>query len=181
MSQSRKMLLAEIGRLEGMMRGRKSSEDLVEDLGIDTDMGEGAKEACDSASDFDEDDLGGFDDFADSVPVVNDDIVDDILGDEDFDGADVLDAFVASETSPGIEDEITTDKQDEVAEEVGADGIATEDSVSDVVASDYSSRLAEASRRLDRVASYLEKSGQVRLAYRIDRLADALDSEKSRL
>jgi len=176
----REAILAEIGRLEGMLslRGaeRKSSEDLVEEVDLNTDMGEGAKEAASRCGDFD-----------DIVPLdVDSDegLLEDVLDDVDFEGgADVLDACgtVASEMEPGIEDEITQDSFDEVEEELGADDIATEDTTKDVVASEYVGRLSEASSRLDRVASYLEKNGQVKLAFRIDRLADALDAERSRL
>jgi len=59
----------------------------------------------------------------------------------------------------------------------------TEVSEKDVTASDeikYASRLKEASHRLDRVSSYLEKKGGkwVKIAYRLDKLADAIDGER---
>jgi hypothetical protein len=164
----KKMLIAEITRLEGLLaKSRKSSEELVEDLGLDKDMGEGATVACDAGfedMDFDEDDS----------------ISDELLSDDDDFGG--MAAFMASETAPGIEDEITQDRLSEVEDEVGAENIPTEDSTKDVVASQaYAARLAEASARLDRVASFVEKQGNKRLAYRLDRLADIVDSERSKL
>lgn len=191
----RKVLLAEISRLEGLLgktaaddadegkqeevacdkASKKSSEDLVDEVALDTDMGDGAVVAAMEAL------TAEFEDFSD-VEIESDDLMgDDLLDDDMFDGSGVVDAFMASETKPGIEDEITQDSLDEVEEEVGADDIATEDTTKDVVASDYIGRLNEASARLDRVAAYLEKGGQTKLAYRIDRLADALDSERARL
>jgi hypothetical protein len=199
---AREALIAEITRLEGMLsvraaeevpaeeapkakksaeevpaeeapKAKKSSEDLVDEVALDTDMGEGAIEAAMREA--------GFGDML-PVEVESDDMMVDVMDDgfgTDMD--EVMSAFTASETKPGIEDEITQDSLDEVAEEVGADDIATEDATIDVVSSSYVGRLTEASRRLDRVASYLEKTGQVKLAFRVDRLADALDSERSRL
>jgi hypothetical protein len=165
----KKMLIAEITRLEGLLgKSRKSSEGLVDDIGLDKDMGEGATVACDA----------GYEDmeFEEEIDPISDELLSE---DDDFGG---MAAFMASETAPGIEDEITQDFLDEVEEEVGADNISTEDTTKDVVASEgYAARLAEASARLDRVASFVEKQGQVKLAYRLDRLADILDAERSKL
>ncbi len=136
----RDMLLAEIGRLEGLLnvrgseeaegegkdevacKGKKSSEDLVKEVAPNaTEGGDGtsAKPPLSKTADF-----------VEEVPVgVDSDVglMDDVL-DADLDGgSEILDAFTASETTPGIEDEITQDSLDEVAEEVGADDIATED------------------------------------------------------
>ncbi len=196
---SRRSLIAEISEIESMLNV-DSSADLVEDIDLDPDMGEGAVEASDFV-DADFEDVDMDDDFED---VSSEDDFEEIenmedLGMEDFegideiddfeaemdvldveDGSDILDSIVSSETEPGIEDEITQDYLEEVSDEIGVDDISTEDSMIEVPETGYTARLKEASRRLDRVASYLEKSGQVKLAFRLDRLADALDSEVSR-
>ena len=102
--------------------------------------------------------------------------------DEDDKGEE---ATCASEQAPGIEDEITQDKFSEVEGEEHGEELATADSMEEVgrqvgrktVASDeYVARMKKASERLDRVAEYLEKHGRRELAFRIDKIADAIDS-----
>lgn len=186
----KKMLLAEISRLEGLLSGnrraeevkdetackaKKSSEDLVDDLGIDKDMGDGAPVAGIDDLDLDFGEEPTFDSF--DVDFESDPVSDELLG--DYDGIGVMDSFVASETESGIEDEISQDSLSEVQSEVGADNIPTNESTKDVVA--YDARLAEASARLDRVASYVEKQGDKRLAFRLDRMADMIDQERKKL
>ena len=182
MKKVSKSLLAEIQRLESVIESRSASEDLVNEVDLDLEMGEGAVVA-----NFIDDELSL---DIDEDPMFEDEnvVFDDFTDVEDVDEGDISEAIdeiyassrAASETEEGIEDEITQDADDEVAEEVGAEDIATHDSVKEVTASRVD-RLKEASMRLDRVASYLERKGQVKLAYRIDRLADALDMEISKL
>jgi len=75
----------------------------------------------------------------------------------------------SSEKSPGVEDQITQDYLDEVEEAAGSK-VKTVEPKNAFVA-----RVKVATQRLDRVADYLEKKGDKRLALRIDRLSDALD------
>jgi hypothetical protein len=85
--------------------------------------------------------------------------------------------MMASEDSPGVEDEITQDSLSEVEGEAHGEEQTTDDSVNDAAtASEYVRRLKRASARLDRVASYLEKEGRKDLALRIDKIADAIDA-----
>ena len=86
----------------------------------------------------------------------------------------------ASEVDPsGIEEEITTDKFSEVERVTHGEELADASSVSGVAPteSEYVARLKQASVRLDKVAEYLEKNGRRALAYRIDKVADAIDAQ----
>ena len=99
-------------------------------------------------------------------------------------------ATCASEKDPsGIEEQITQDKFTEVEGITHGEELATFDSTEEagrkspgltVKASDYTSRLKSASARLDKVAEYLEQNGRKELAFRIDKIADAIDSQISR-
>jgi len=112
-------------------------------------------------------------DVEDDFIFVDDDVVEE---DEDFDLE--LESMYSSEDEPGVEDEITQDYLDEVEKEEGKDKkVPTEDSVKEAKVSKFK----EASRRLDRVASYFEKSGRKDLALRIDKLSSALDKETKKL
>jgi hypothetical protein len=90
------------------------------------------------------------------------------------------DYMYASEEDPsGAEEEITQDYLSDVVKLRGEEGLATEPSMEDAARSagmssvDY---LKRASARLDKVATYLEKHGQVKVAYRLDKMADAIDA-----
>lgn len=94
-------------------------------------------------------------------------------------------ATCASEKAPGIEDEITQDKFSEVEGERHGEELATFDSMEEagrqvgkktVASEEFVARMKKASERLDRVAEYLEKHGRRELAFRIDKIADAIDS-----
>jgi hypothetical protein len=109
--------------------------------------------------------------------------------DEDEDDKDAC-ATCASEKDPsGIEEQITQDKFTEVEKITHGEELATFPSTEEagrkspgltVKASEYNSRLKSASERLDKVADYLEKHGRKELALRIDKIADAVDSQISR-
>jgi hypothetical protein len=118
---------------------------------------------------------------------MDDDLVDEpvVLDEEDdFDDFDdepidleEEDIVYASETEPGIEDEITQDYLDDVLEEEKEpDNIVTDESMLDTAPTGYVARLKSASARLDRVADYLEKQGRKELALRIDKISDAIDA-----
>jgi len=79
----------------------------------------------------------------------------------------------------GVEDEITQDYLSDVVNLMGKGDLATEPSMEDA-ARDASMTsvdfLKRASARLDRVSNYLEKNGQVKIAFRLDKMADAVDA-----
>jgi hypothetical protein len=83
----------------------------------------------------------------------------------------------ASESAPGIEDESTTDKFREVERLQHGTELATDTGMLQVAPtrSEYQARLKLASARLDNVAEYLERHGRRELAFRIDKIADAID------
>lgn len=102
----------------------------------------------------------------------------------DDDDEDDKEAKCGSEKASGIEDEITQDRFTEVEGERHGEELATHDSALAVgeesptkpSGEGYVARLMKASERLDRVAEYLEKNGRRELAFRIDKIADAIDS-----
>ena len=86
----------------------------------------------------------------------------------------------ASEIDPsGIEEEITNDRHREVERLQHGTELATDTMMLQVAPtrSEYQARLKLASARLDRVANYLEKNGRRELAFRIDKIADAIDDK----
>jgi hypothetical protein len=107
--------------------------------------------------------------------------MDDVLDDE----YDEVGMF-ASEAAPGIEDEITDDHFSEVERVTGDDDIPDAQHTFDVAETnlDHVAGMRAASSRLDRLASYIE--GQVvnhgenkqwlKVAYRIDKMADSIDA-----
>jgi len=115
---------------------------------------------------FMDDDFDDEDDFDD----LDDDFVDEpVVLEEDL--------VYASETRPGIEDEINQDSLDDVLEErKDPASIVTDMSMLDAAPTNYVARLKSASARLDKVAAYLEQQGKKKLAFRIDKIADAIDA-----
>jgi len=111
--------------------------------------------------------------------------VDDLLASDDSDDDDDEDdATTASLKDPsGIEEEITQDRFTEVEGETHGEELASAESMEALgrqvghkqTASEVEARLKKASARLDVVADYLEKHGRRELAYRIDKIADAID------
>lgn len=104
---------------------------------------------------------------------------------DDDDDEDDDDCLSASLKDPsGIEEQITQDKFTEMEGETHGEELATFDSILEegrqvgrkTTASEYVARLRKASDRLDRVADYLEKHGRRDLAFRIDKVADAIDA-----
>lgn len=85
----------------------------------------------------------------------------------------------ASEVDPkGIEEEITQDRFTEVERLEHGTELADGPSIGAVAPtkSEYVARLKQASVRLDKVAEYLENNGRRALAFRIDKIADAIDA-----
>lgn len=84
---------------------------------------------------------------------------------------------MASEMEEGIEDEINQDYLDDVVELRDKEDLATDDTMLDTAPTDYKAMMKKASARLDRVATYFEKTGRSKLAYRIDCIADSIDAQ----
>lgn len=107
-----------------------------------------------------------------------------ILSDEEEDDLAFLDEFeeeettTASEVAPGIEDEIGDEANggDPSVSEVAEGGEGVEVSTDAEVFPTESEYVAKITARLDRVANYLEKHGQKKMAYRIDLLSDRLEA-----
>ena len=143
-----KMLLAEIDELEEQIAGMYAADE-DEDEPITAD-----------------------DDEADEEPITADD-------DDDDDEVPVNEEPVeveSSESAPGIEDEITQDKFREVEDTRHGTELSSGPTMRSVAPTNYTARLMQASVRLDKVAEYLEKNGRNQLAFRIDKIADAIDS-----
>ena len=101
------------------------------------------------------------------------------LATDDKDEDDAAEEKKASEVDPsGIEEEITQDKFSEVERIQHGEELATGPSVGAVAPteSEYVAKMRSASDRLDKVAEYLEKNGRRALAFRIDKIADAIDA-----
>ena len=142
-----KMLLAEIDELEEQIAGMYAAdEDEDEPITADDD-------------EADEEPITADDDDDDEVPV-NEEPVE----------------VESSESAPGIEDEITQDKFREVEDTRHGTELSSGPTMRSVAPTNYTARLMQASVRLDKVAEYLEKNGRNQLAFRIDKIADAIDS-----
>ena len=89
------------------------------------------------------------------------------------------DPLTASLVEPGVEDEITQDYLTEVESIRHGEEDTTEPSMHDVAG--YTARLKEASVRLDRVAEYLEKQGNKKFAYSVDKIADMIDRQLTQI
>jgi hypothetical protein len=107
-----------------------------------------------------------------------------ILSDEEEDDLAFLDEFeeeettTASEVTPGIEDEIGDEANggNPSVSEIAEGGEGVEVSTDAEVFPTESEYVAKITARLDRVANYLEKHGQKKMAYRIDLLSDKLEA-----
>ena len=136
----------------------------VGEMGMDEEV---APMGMDDEDDFD-------DELAVIEPTETEEMVeltmDDVTGDE-------MGCAKASEMSPGIEDEINQDYLDDVAKlRPGAVELSTAPSMLSVAPTEYTARLKKASARLDAVADYLEKNGRTELAFRIDKISDAIEA-----
>jgi hypothetical protein len=77
----------------------------------------------------------------------------------------------------GAEEDITQDYLDDVLEtRENPNKIVTEPTIQDAAPGGYVARMMRASKRLDRLAAYCEKEGYMKLAYRLDSYADAIDA-----
>jgi hypothetical protein len=165
----RPSLAAEINELETRLEAMSYMDDDIEDFGVgDIVLDEPGCEGMGVEVGMDDEFVNGED-----VDVIDDD---EFGMDEEFGGP-----MMASEATPGIEDEITQDSFKEVEEEAHGVELTTGDSMLDVAptghtaSEEYVARLVKASTRLDRVASYLERQGNIELAERIDKIADTID------
>ena len=180
-SDPRRAILADIDNLERQLEAGRGWMDMDEELIVEPGMGQpGYMDMDDDAS------MGrpGYMDLDDDLDADLDD--DDLpeMGDMTYMDMDMDEDMVASEVDPnGIEEQITQDSLTQVEDLRGAQGLATEDSMEDAARvgadsdSEYIARLTRASKRLGRVAAYLEKHGRIKFAYRIDQMADAVDEK----
>jgi hypothetical protein len=109
-----------------------------------------------------------------------------VLGMDDDDDDDDESVKASLADPNGIEEEITQDRFSEVESERHGEELASADSMLEVgrevgrkpvaSAKEYVARLMQASDRLDKVAEYLEKNGRRSLAFKIDRISDAIDA-----
>ena len=129
--------------------------------------------------------LGGYMDDDNVIPGdggVAEPATDDLLASDDDDDDDCVNASLKDPS--GIEEEITQDRFTEVESETHGEELASAESMEALgrqvgkkqVASEVVARLKKASDRLDKVAEYLEKHGRRELAFRIDKIADAIDA-----
>jgi BMFP domain-containing protein YqiC len=81
----------------------------------------------------------------------------------------------------GVEEQISQKSLTEVEDLEHGTELATGDSMLDVAPTEYVARMKSASARLDKVADYLEKSGRVQLAGRVDKIADAIDAKVAKV
>ncbi len=176
-------LLSELRALEAKVK-EACGESFMDD---DSEMYMDDEESAMGYMDGDDEDFMD-DDLIDEPVVLEEDIdvdFDDDLDDDfdDFDDEpidleDEEDVFMlASEEDPDIEDEINQDSLDDVLEEEkDPASIVTDMSMLDTAPTGYVARLKSASARLDKVADYLEKQGNKKLALRVDKIADAIDA-----
>ena len=164
-----KSLIAEIDELELLVDGL--ADGLDEDVEVDADIDIAESFCGESFMDDDED----FDDDFDDDDDDDDDEIEDDGIDLDDDEIDE-EILLASLTTPGVEDKITQDYLDDVLEvEKNPQTVVTDPSMLEVAESSYVAALKNASKRLDRVSSYVESHGKLKLAYKLDQLADSID------
>jgi hypothetical protein len=144
-----------------MMKYMDEDDDYDVDIDMDDDM---------DYMDDDMDYMGYMDDDMDYMGYMDDDFEEDILLAED--GTDY------PNVPTGAEEEITQDYLDDVLNEFkNPSSIVTDPTIQDVAPGGYVARLMRASSRLDKVAGYCEQQGSKKLAFRIDQIADAIDSK----
>jgi len=187
-TQGKSTLAAEIDDLERRLSAGYMDDDMemgiedelgMDELGIEDELGmdELGIEDEPGMMYMDEDEI--FEDVIvepaeaeEMVELTMDDVATDELG-----CAQASDEREASLTRPGIEDQITQDYLDEVAElRPGAAELETAPSMLDVAPTGYTARLVKASARLDKVAELLEKNGRKELAFRVDKISDAIEA-----
>ena len=95
---------------------------------------------------------------------------------EDYCGGPMM----ASESKPGVEDEIDQDYLSEVVDLVrGGDSAVTNKSMLDAAragSEEHVALLRSASARLDRVADHLQKTGRKKMALKIDMISNSIDA-----
>ena len=121
----------------------------------------------------------------DDDTILSDEDEDDtILSDEDEDDLSFLDEVeedentTASEVTPGVEDDMGDEANggDPSVSKIVPGGKDVDVSTDGEVFPTESEYVARIVSRLDRVANYLEKKGEKRMAYRIDLLSDKLEA-----
>jgi hypothetical protein len=164
--------IAEIeNEIEAMDDEVEAEDEEIAMLYMDDDEEDDEVEAEDMLfMDDDEDDDDGEDDEDDEVEAM-------LYMDDDEE--DEMDACRMSALDIDVPADSMVQDYDEVSEWLGTT-TQGEDMV-EVLDKEYlvanSGRIKEACKRLDRVASSLEKRGKVDLAYRVDKISDALESQ----
>ena len=102
--------------------------------------------------------------------------------DEEDEEAEGKDGKKASLDDPnGVEEQITQKRFTEVEDLEHGSELATGDSTLDVAPTEYVARLKSASSRLDAVADYLQSTGRSAMAFRVDKIADAIDARVAKV
>ena len=155
-------------------------EDIVTDDVLDEDLINDDFVAEDEAEDLD-DEIEALDEDDSELEASDEECEDEkceATDDEDED--DIEASLFASEDVPGIEDDIedTAKGGDPTVQEVVDQGSAAKKEISTdaEVFPTNSEYVASIVTRLDKIASYLEKTGRKTLAYRIDRVSDKLET-----
>ena len=114
----------------------------------------------------------------------DDEVVEDKKASEEL--ADEAQKTASLVDKSGVEEKITQDKFHAVEDLEHGKELATQNgkydgTVLDAAPTKYVANLKQASERLDKVASYLEKHGRTKEAFRIDQIADAIDSRIAKI
>ena len=104
-----------------------------------------------------------------------------VAADEDEDDEDDEEKTASLVDQNGIEEEITQDYLTEVENLEHGVELTTGGSVLDVSPTEYVAQLRNASTRLDVVSNFMEQTGRVAEAMRIDKIADAIDTRVAKL
>jgi len=121
------------------------------------------------------------DSMLDAAPSTDSDDLDELIDEEIAESLEVDDDFdfsASDDEDEDIEIEASDDDEDDEDIEIEASDDEEDDDDEDDEddAEERTAMLRSASRRLDRVANYLERQGRVDLAARIDTVADAVDA-----
>ena len=193
-------LARRVARLEQMAAVRKAEDEGVEEV---VEAEDSVEETTEASEDFTPDDVevteadedgeldavmadlelssDDDDDDEDDEFDFDDDDDDDDDDEDDEDDEDRVDIESSLEDPDGLEEQITQDYLSEVQGLTDGTESLTHDSMLSVGKKAYVAKMRRVSARLDRVADFLEKSGRVELAGRVDRIADQVDSRVAKV
>lgn len=173
---ARRSLLSEIDELETLISNRDKTRARDDDGDVRAEI-----EELEGRLSQDEDIFVDDEPLPEEEPALMDEVVDDLDAQDELEDemAQIKELegclMTSSEEKKDVEDDITQDSLTEVEDEAGSK-VDTEPDTKSVVS--FESRIDEATKRLDRVATYLEKQGRKDLALKIDKLSDALDAQR---